>query len=156
MRLRGVIVVLWRAGVRTSEALAVNETDLDPDRGSLLIRHGKGDKRREVGMDPWAWTQLEPWLKLRSELPVGRLFCITRGPTRGRPCASVGIWLVRCKRVEAADCRNAACLCGLGGTWGGDCICGRPGPRGAVRAEGSSSGVQGHWGESDGTRAPTV
>ena len=91
VRLRGIIVVLWRAGLRISEALALNETDLDPDRGSLVVRRGKGDKRREVGMDRWAWTHLEPWLKLRRELPVGRLFCVLRGPTRGRPCASAGI-----------------------------------------------------------------
>ena len=56
VRLRGVIVVLWRAGLRISEALALNETDLDHDRGALLVRHGKGDKRREVGMDRWAWS----------------------------------------------------------------------------------------------------
>ncbi len=56
VRLRGVIVVLWRAGLRISEALALNETDLDRDRGALLVRHGKGDKRREVGMDRWAWS----------------------------------------------------------------------------------------------------
>ena len=58
VRLRGIIVVLWRAGLRISEALALNETDLDPGRGSLVVRHGKGDKRREVGMDRWAWTHL--------------------------------------------------------------------------------------------------
>src|SRR5690242_18725474 len=45
VRLRGVIVGLWRAGLRISEALGLNETDLDPDRGALLLRHGKGDKR---------------------------------------------------------------------------------------------------------------
>jgi site-specific recombinase XerC len=56
VRLRGIIVVLWRAGLRISEALALSETDLDPGRGSLVVRHGKGDKRREVGMDRWAWT----------------------------------------------------------------------------------------------------
>jgi len=44
VRLRGIIVLLWRAGLRISEALALNETDLDPDRGSLIVRHGKGDK----------------------------------------------------------------------------------------------------------------
>jgi site-specific recombinase XerD len=91
VRLRGIIVVLWRAGLRISEALALNETDLDPGRGSLVVRRGKGDKRREVGMDRWAWAHLEPWLELRRELPVGRLFCVLRGPTRGRPCASAGI-----------------------------------------------------------------
>lgn len=53
IRLRAIIVVLWRAGLRISEALALSETDLEPDRGSVIVRHGKGDKRREVGMDPW-------------------------------------------------------------------------------------------------------
>jgi site-specific recombinase XerD len=91
VRLRGIIVLLWRAGLRISEALALNETDLDPGRGSLLVRHGKGDKRREVGMDRWAWTHLAPWLDLRGQLPAGRLFCVLRGPTRGRPCAPAGI-----------------------------------------------------------------
>ena len=91
LRLRGIIIVLWRAGLRVSEALALNETDLDPDRGSLLVRHRKGDRPREVGMDRWAWTHLDPWLDLRGVLPVGRLFCVMRGPTRGRPCASAGI-----------------------------------------------------------------
>jgi site-specific recombinase XerD len=60
VRLRGVIVVLWRAGLRISEALALNETDLDRDRGALLIRHGKGDKRCEVGMDRWGKRRDEP------------------------------------------------------------------------------------------------
>jgi len=43
LRLRGVIVMLWRAGLRISEALALNEADLNPDRGAVLVRHGKGD-----------------------------------------------------------------------------------------------------------------
>jgi len=84
-RLRGLIVVLWRAGLRIHEALALAEADLDPRRGSLLVRRGKGGRRREVGMDDWAWEQLEPWLTARVELPVGPLFCVVNGPTRGRP-----------------------------------------------------------------------
>jgi integrase len=59
-RLRGLIVVLWRAGLRICEALALAEADLDRRRGSLLVRRGKGGRRREVGMDDWAWEQLEP------------------------------------------------------------------------------------------------
>ena len=41
-RLRGLIVVLWRAGLRLSEALSLGEADLDARRGSVLVRHGKG------------------------------------------------------------------------------------------------------------------
>jgi site-specific recombinase XerD len=54
IRLRGVIIVLWRAGLRISEALALAETDLDRQRGALFVRFGKGGRRREVGMDRWA------------------------------------------------------------------------------------------------------
>jgi hypothetical protein len=36
-------------------ALALIETDVDQRRGSLLIRHGKNDKRREAGMDEWGF-----------------------------------------------------------------------------------------------------
>ena len=64
--MRALIVVLWRAGLRISEALALAESDLDPRRGSILVRCGKGGKRREVGMDAWAWEQLTPWLELRT------------------------------------------------------------------------------------------
>ncbi len=71
VRLRAVIVVLWRAGLRISEALALSETDLDRARGSVLVRRGKGGRRREVGMDPWGWEQLDAWLQLRASLPVG-------------------------------------------------------------------------------------
>src|SRR3989440_432111 len=92
-RLRALIVLLWRAGLRISEALALSESDLDRQRGAVLVRRGKGGKRREVGMDRWAWERLEPWLELRRGLPVGAgaLFCVLRGPTRGRPCAPAGI-----------------------------------------------------------------
>jgi hypothetical protein len=49
-RLRALIVVLWRGGLRIQEPLALAEPDLDPRCGSLLVRHGKGDRRREIGM----------------------------------------------------------------------------------------------------------
>jgi hypothetical protein len=70
-RLLALIVVLWRAGLRLQEALALAEADLDYRRGALLVRRGKGGRRREVGMDTWGWEELQPWLELRVRLPVG-------------------------------------------------------------------------------------
>ena len=83
-RLRALIVLLWRAGLRVSEALDLAESDLDCQHGGILIRRGKGGKRREVGMDSWAWQQLDPWLEVRAGLPVGALLCVIHGPTAGR------------------------------------------------------------------------
>jgi site-specific recombinase XerD len=40
-RVRALIVILWRAGLRINEALTLAETDLEPQRGSILVRHGK-------------------------------------------------------------------------------------------------------------------
>ena len=97
LRLRALIVVLWRAGLRISEALSLTESDLDPGRGAVLVRRGKGGKRREVGMDRWAWEQLTPWLTMRQSMPVGALFCVLRGPTRGRPSSPAGV------RVQLRD-----------------------------------------------------
>jgi integrase len=51
-RLRGLIVIMWRAGLRIQEALALTEGDLDHRRGSLLVRS----------------EQLQPWLETRREL----------------------------------------------------------------------------------------
>jgi site-specific recombinase XerD len=90
-RLRALIVVLWRGGLRIQEALALAEHDLDPRRGSLLVRDGKGGRRREVGMDDWGWEHFRPWLTERAELPVGPLFCIIDGPTRGRPWSGAAV-----------------------------------------------------------------
>src|SRR5205823_865209 len=78
--------------------------DLDRVRGAIQVRHGKGGRRREVGMDRWAWEQLDPWLYLRAGLPIGTLFCVLRGPTRGRPCSAAGV------RVQL---RNAAVTAGV-------------------------------------------
>jgi integrase len=106
MRLRGVIVVLWRAGLRISEAVALAETDLDRERGAILVRAGKGGRRREVGMDRWAWEALDSWLELRSTLPVGALFCVLRGPTRGRPCPPAGIRMQLHDAAQTAGVRR--------------------------------------------------
>jgi integrase len=51
VRLRGLIVVLWRAGLHISEALALTESDLDAHGGAILIRHGKAANAAR-----WEWT----------------------------------------------------------------------------------------------------
>ena len=95
LRLRGSIVVLWRAGLRISEALALSETDLDRARGSIQVRRGKGGRAHEVGLDTWAFAQLDPWLELRRQLPVGRCSasCAVRPRDgRARPPRSACSW----------------------------------------------------------------
>lgn len=105
-RTRALIAILWRAGLRISEALALTESDLDSKTGSVLVRQGKGGKRRTVGMDDWAWDHVARWTEHRIELPIGPLFCILAGPTRGRG------WSATAARGEL---RRLAAQAGYGG-----------------------------------------
>ena len=82
-RLRALVVVLWRGGLRVHEALLLGERDLYPRRGSLLVRNGNGGRRREIGMDAWGLGAVRPWLDARIELPVGPL-----SSSRARACRS--------------------------------------------------------------------
>ena len=84
-RMRGLIVVLWRAGLRISEALDLREGDLEPGRGALLVREGKGGRRREVGMDDWGWDQLRAGQ--RHQGPAR--WCGPRGAQGWRPVVRV-------------------------------------------------------------------
>ncbi len=69
----------WRAGLRISEALALRESDLDRSRGAVLVRRGKGGKRREVEMDRirvGSDAELAPVAMIAaSALPILRTFC---------------------------------------------------------------------------------
>jgi site-specific recombinase XerD len=105
-RLRGLIIVLWRAGLRISEALALTESDLEVTRGSVLVRRGKGGRRREVGMDERAWDQLRPWLEARILFPVGPLFCVINGPTCGRPWSSSQVRIALRRTAAQAGVRR--------------------------------------------------
>ena len=104
--MRALIAVLWRGGLRVQEALSLAEHDLDPTRGSLLVRRGKGGRRREIGMDSWGWEQLTPWLAHRVELPVGPLFCVIDGPTRGGPWSSAAVRVEFRRLAEQAGVRR--------------------------------------------------
>jgi integrase len=81
-RNRAMMVLLWRTGLRIAEALTLTEHDLDERARSVLVRAGKGGKRRLVGMDDWGWDQARPWLLERPDYPIGPLFCVIDGSDR--------------------------------------------------------------------------
>ena len=83
VRNRALIAVLYRGGLRISEALALHAKDVDQAVGTVTVLHGKGDQRRTVGMDPAAFALLERWLDKRRALGLfsGRrpIFCTLEG-----------------------------------------------------------------------------
>ncbi len=82
IRNRALITVLYRAGLRLSEALALEPKDIDPKAGTVVVLHGKGDRRRTVGLDPGAMAMVLRWVEKRKQLGInGRapLLCTLKG-----------------------------------------------------------------------------
>ena len=81
-RNRALLVVMWRAGLRVSEALGLAMSDLRPEEGGVWVRRGKGGKPRLAGMDAESFEALGPWLELRAALGTdssGPVFCTFNG-----------------------------------------------------------------------------
>jgi site-specific recombinase XerD len=54
IRDQALLTILYRAGLRIEEALNLKPADVDPDRGTIRVLHGKGDHDRTVAVDDGA------------------------------------------------------------------------------------------------------
>lgn len=91
VRNAALLAVLYRSGVRISEALALRVVDVNHAQVELRIRRGKGNRCRVVPVDVGALVYVDRWLKVRAELGAKRidpLFCTLR-------CGPMGTQYVR-------------------------------------------------------------
>ena len=82
VRNRALIAVLWRCGLRISEALQLELRDVDLQAGTVRVRHGKGDRSRTVGLDEQTTALMARWLDRRRKLGAGArapIFCTLQG-----------------------------------------------------------------------------
>lgn len=69
-RYKTMAMVIYGGGLRLSEAMALEVGDIDGSRGVLRIRHGKGDKAREVKLSPSLYSWLRNyWARERPPMP---------------------------------------------------------------------------------------
>jgi site-specific recombinase XerD len=83
-RNRALIVVMYRAGLRVAEALAMRPCDVDPDRGAIRVLRGKGGRARTVGIDRWGLGELIRWMDEHHTMglsPGEPVFCSGSGQT---------------------------------------------------------------------------
>jgi site-specific recombinase XerD len=82
IRNRALIALLYRSGLRLAEALALYPKDIDQERGTVAVLHGKGDRRRTVGVDAGGLALVTLWLDVRDRRGISRrrpLFCTLAG-----------------------------------------------------------------------------
>jgi len=81
IRNRALLTLLYRSGLRISEALALKPSDVDLKRHTCRVLHGKGDKATVRGFHPTATDALARWLDTRKALGLrnGPLFCTLEG-----------------------------------------------------------------------------
>jgi site-specific recombinase XerD len=82
LRNRALLTVLYRSGLRCSEALALTPKDVGFTSMSIRVLHGKGDRARTVGVDPGALTVVGEWMaerSLRGFTQAHALFCTRSG-----------------------------------------------------------------------------
>jgi site-specific recombinase XerD len=87
VRNRALLVLLYRAGCRISEALRLRPKDLNRAAGTVTVLRGKGGTRRTIGLDPGAFAVVERWLDVRAKRGISGhapIVCTLKG----KPVAS--------------------------------------------------------------------
>jgi site-specific recombinase XerD len=81
IRNRALLMLLYRSGLRISEALALKPSDLNVADHSARVLHGKGNKATVRGFHSSADDVLARWLDTRRSLGLrsGLLFCTLAG-----------------------------------------------------------------------------
>jgi len=96
-RMRALLTTVYAAGLRVSEAVGLEVTDIDSARMTIRVREGKGARDRYVMLSPqllailrahWRRTRSRPWL-----FP---------GPDPTRPITTRTVQRACCAAVEAA------------------------------------------------------
>ena len=85
-RMRALVATLAGTGLRISEALALTPADVNFEDRFVTVQKGKGGKRGNSGIRPFALTELQVWLPVRADrgfTDSQPVFCVLQGPTAG-------------------------------------------------------------------------
>lgn len=100
-----MLIIIYACGLRRSELLGLKLTDMDSERGVLVIRQSKGKKDRIVPMSPKLFELAREYYKQYK--PQKWLF---EGQVKGEPYDERSLASVFRKAVEAAQIRKPATL----------------------------------------------
>lgn len=102
-----LLAVLYVAGLRRAEAVALDVADLDTKTGELLVRSGKGRKARTTYATNGGMEALRAWIAVRDSAPGALFYRVRRGGhiVRERMTPQAVLDIVR-RRAEGASVKR--------------------------------------------------
>ena len=93
LRNKVLLIILYRCGLRISEALGVRSSDYNSSEGTIRVI-GKGNKMRVVGLDSQTKLNLDLWMAKRKEIGINgvgnpAIFCGISKMNFGKPIQAV-------------------------------------------------------------------
>ena len=99
-----ILALLYAAGLRRSEVVALDLANYDSETGGLKIVASKGNKARTVYLGNGAKAAVEGWINVRNDAPGALLYRIRKGgsimPVR---LTDQAIWVILEKRFRQAQ-----------------------------------------------------
>jgi integrase/recombinase XerD len=74
-----LLAVCYGAGLRRSEAVALDLEDFDPESGALVVKRGKGGRQRVGYLTNGAGAAIRAWLTVRGLEPGALFVAMTKG-----------------------------------------------------------------------------
>jgi len=103
-----MLAVLYCCGVRRSELVAFDVSDLDLAEGRLVVKRGKGRKERVIPVNNGCADALTDWLDIRGTTP-GPLFCAVRKGghlARRQRLTTQAVYEILTKRAQEAGVKK--------------------------------------------------
>src|SRR3546814_5591310 len=72
VRDRALLETLYSTGIRRMELINLTLTDIDADRGTLMVRHVKGKKDRMIPIGERALA----WIEKNRDDAIGKAWCV--------------------------------------------------------------------------------
>jgi site-specific recombinase XerD len=101
-----MLALLYGAGLRRSELVALDEEDYEPRTGALTVRGGKGDQDRRLFAGKGSADALGQWLRLRGETSGPLFVAISKsGRLLPRRLSDKAVtWVLRARARTAGIC----------------------------------------------------
>lgn len=89
---KAIVLLMALGGLRKSEVLGVEVTDLDPAHGTVLVRQGKGGRQRVCCVGRLFFSVVERYQQEeRPPTDTSQMFVVLKGPHRGQRLSVSGL-----------------------------------------------------------------